>query len=52
VERPPRKKLIAYIDADMWDAAAEQAQLEDRSTASLIRKALRLYLVERKAWSR
>lgn len=48
METPKRKKLITYIDADMWDEAAEQAVREDRSTASVVRRALRKYLTQQK----
>ena len=46
MERPPQKKLITNIDVDMWERAQRRAVQEDRSAASLVRKALRLYLEE------
>ena len=39
-----RRKLIAYIDAQVWEATQRRAKVEDRSATSVVRKALRIYL--------
>ena len=39
-----RKKLIAYIDEDVWQALQERAEIEDRSATAVVRVAIGEYL--------
>ncbi len=45
--KPKRKKLIAYIDAEVWDALQERAKVEDRSATAVVRVAVGEYLDRR-----